>query len=115
MIIKCTLSVSLESIKYYGRQFSELPPLPEYIMKKGPYVNNQEGRAHQLITIYEFDVMKFTEAWDCISKQLEPFRRIPGFTLSVCILKKGKRLKGTELAQNQRRAKPVSQISSSLE
>jgi hypothetical protein len=63
-------------------------------MKKGPYVNDKEGQAHQIITIYEFDAMRLTQAWDCISKQLEPFRSIPGFTLSVRILERSGEVKG---------------------
>lgn len=106
MVIKCALSVSLESIKYYARQFSELPPLPDYINKKGPYVNNKEGAAHQIITIYEFDISKFTEAWECISKELDVFRCIPGFTLSVHVSKKAREVKGYRISPNQRRAKP---------
>jgi len=109
MLIKCSFLVSRESVRDYFRQFSELPQLPEYIMKKGPYVNNKEGGAHQIISIYEFDVMKFTEAWDCISKQLEAFRRIPGFTLSGRILKKSREVKGYRISPNQERAKPSSQ------
>ena len=93
VVIKCTLSVSLETIKYYARQFSELPPLSESITKNGPYVNNKEGAAHQIIIIYEFDKSKFAEAWENISNQLHSLRDIPGFTLSAHILEKGREVK----------------------
>ena len=107
MVIRCSFLASLESIKYYGGQLSELPSLPEYIVKKGPYVNGQEGQAYQIITIYEFDVMKFTEAWDCISKQLEAFRRIPGFTLSVRTLKKSREVKGCRISPQHIQVKSI--------
>ena len=115
MIIKCTLSVSLESIKYYGRQFSDSPPLPEYISKKGPYINNKKGAVHQIITIYEFDLSKYTEAWDCISKQLDAFPSIPGVTFSAHILKRGREVKGDRISPNRERAKPFLQNSQTLE
>ena len=51
MVIKCTLSFSLENIQYHATQFSELPPLPEYIIKNGPYVNNKEGTDQQIIIL----------------------------------------------------------------
>lgn len=84
-------------------------------MKKGPYVNNKEGAAHQIITIYEFDISKITEAWECISKQLDAFRSIPGCALSVHILQKGREVKGYRISLNQGTAKPFSQNSPTLE
>lgn len=83
MVIKCTFLVSRERIRDYPRQFSGLPPLPEYIIKKGPYVNNREGAVHQVIILYKFDKSKFAEAWENISKQLDFLRGLPGFTLSA--------------------------------
>ena len=81
MVIKCRFSVSRERVGDYAKHFADSPPLPEYISKKGPYINNKRGAVHQIITIYEFDLSKYTEAWDCISKQLDAFPSIPGFTL----------------------------------
>jgi len=85
MVIKCVLSVPAESIKYYARQFLELPPLPEYISKKGPYVNNREGSPHQIITLYHFNKFKLTESQEIISNHLGSLRGLPGYTLSAHI------------------------------
>lgn len=93
VVIKCTLSVSLKTIKYYARQFSELPPLPEYINKKGPYVNNKEGAAHQMIILYKFDRSKLREAWTNILKQIDSLHGVPGFALSAHMLEKGREVK----------------------
>ena len=83
MVIKCALSVPAESIKDYARQFSELPPLPEYISKKGPYVNNKEGAAHQIITLYHLNKSKLMEAQEVIFKHLGSLRSLPGIILSA--------------------------------
>lgn len=83
MVIKCTLSVPPENIRYYVRQLSQLPPLPEYITKNGPYVNNREGVAHQIIITYKFSKSKFAEARENISSQLRSLHGLPGFTLSA--------------------------------
>ena len=85
MVIKCALSVPEESIESYARQLSELPPLPGYITKKGPYINNREGAVHQIITLYHFNKSRLTEAQEIISKHLGFWRDLPGFTLSVHI------------------------------
>jgi len=87
MFIKCTLSVPLESLDDFARQFSELPPLPEYIIKKSPYSNSKEGRAHKIILIYEVDGPRLVQAWGEISRQLDSLGRFPGFSLSAHILK----------------------------
>lgn len=80
MIIKCTLSVSLESIKYYGRQLWETIPLPEYITKMGPYVIDQQEKDTQIITTYEFEQSTFGEVCEYISEQINAFRIIPKFS-----------------------------------
>jgi len=85
MIIKCALSVPEDSIGFYARQFSELPPLPDYITKKGPYINNKEGAAHQIITVYHFSKFKLSEAQEFIFRHLDPLRGLPGFSLSAHI------------------------------
>jgi hypothetical protein len=106
MVIKCTLSVPLESIKNYARQLSELPPLPDYINRKGPYMNIREGGNHQIIIIYKIDKSKFGEARENISKQLRSLDGLPEFTLSAhtygprpchLILEKGQEVKHDQI------------------
>ena len=93
VVIKCTLSFSLESIKYYATQFSELPPLPEYIIKKGPYVNNKEGADQQIIILYKFERSKLREAWTNILQQMDSLHGVPKFALSAHVLEKGREVK----------------------
>ncbi len=88
MIIKCTFSIPSKSIRDYARRISELPPLPEYITKKGPYIDDAVGASNQTITICEFDESKFPEGWKSIFKQLDVFHGIPGFTFSAQVLRK---------------------------
>jgi hypothetical protein len=90
MIIKCTFQILLEDIRDYTRQVMDLPPLPEYITKRGPYIKEKGGAGNQIITIYEFDKSKLSEAWENISKQVDAVRGVSGFTLSAHVLRKGK-------------------------
>ena len=101
MVIKCTHSVAPEKIGYYTRQPWETIPLPDYMVRMGPYVIDHQTKDNQIITIYEFDQSKFTEAYEYFSEQLEAFRMIPEFTLSVSILDKGKELKWYQISLNQ--------------
>jgi hypothetical protein len=106
MVIKCTLSVPAENIEYYLRQSWEVMPSPEYINKVGPYVIEQGQTTHQIITTYEFDESKSLEAWECISEELDAFRIIPQFTLSVDILDRGREVKWYRFSLNQGGANP---------
>jgi hypothetical protein len=81
MVIICSLSTSQEGIGHYARQFIDLPPLPAYITKNAPYVENEEGGIHQIIISYEFDTSKFVEAMENICKQLGSFRDVPEFVI----------------------------------
>ncbi len=85
MLIKCSFLLSREGVRDYLRQFSDSPPLPEYIIKKGPYINNSKGGFRQVIILYSFDKSKFEVARECISKQLGSLRGLSGFTLSARI------------------------------
>ena len=83
MVIKCTLSVCLKNIGGYARKLSELPPLPGYIIRRGPFVSDGVGGDDRVITIYEFDKSRLADAWQIISDQLDVFQDIPGFTFSA--------------------------------
>jgi hypothetical protein len=102
MVIKCTLSISGESIRDCAKQFKKLPPLPKCITKRSVYVNNKEEAAHQIIILYDFDKSQFEEVREHISNQLRHLLGLPGFTLSAHIygphpchltLEKGRELK----------------------
>ena len=85
MLIKCSFLLPRESFRDYLGQCSDSPPLPEYILKTGPYVNNKGGSDHKIIILYKFDKSKFAEAWENISKQLGSFGALSGFTVSAHI------------------------------
>ena len=93
MVIKCTFSIPLEGIRDYASQIVDLPPLPEYITKRGPYIKENGGTGNQIITIYEFDKSRLSEAWENISRQLDAFRGVPGFALSAHVLANGRKSK----------------------
>jgi hypothetical protein len=83
MVIKFTLPVPFEHISPYFIKISELQPLPEYIIKRGPFIKNKVGDKIRIITIYDFDESRLAEAWEIISDQLDVFRDIPGFNFSA--------------------------------
>ena len=86
MIIKCSFSIPLEAIGDYNRQAKRLPSLPTYITKRGPYLDETQGKANRITTVYEFDKSLLAEAWKYISAHLDAFRTVRGFTLSAQVM-----------------------------
>ena len=80
MIVKCIVSISLKNIGVYAGKLCELPPLPEYITRRGPFIHEGAGDDDRIITIYEFDNSRLAEAWEIISNHFDVFRDIPDFT-----------------------------------
>jgi hypothetical protein len=76
MGIKFSFSIPLKSIKEYAKKVIGLPPLPEYITKRGPYIHD----AVKIMVVYEFDKAEIAGAREIISKHSEAFQGIPGFT-----------------------------------
>ncbi len=101
MIIKCTLSLARENIGYYRMKSCEVRSLPEYITRMGPQVIEQGQADPQVITTYEFDESQLSEAWECISEQLDTFSIIPEFALSVSLLHKGREVKWYGISVDQ--------------
>jgi len=102
MVIKCTFSIPLKSIKDYASQITGLPSLPEYITQRGPYINDSSEANNEIITIYEFDKSKFAEAYENISKHIDAFRGLPGFTFSAKLLTKGREVKPFQMIPEDR-------------
>lgn len=110
MLIRCTFSVPLQRIRVYTREVSEVSSLPEYIIKRGPYIKEAPGTSSEIIIIYEFDKAKIAEVWEYISKQLDILHGIPGFTFSAHILEEGKEVRRVPIKlDGQGVTKPFSQ------
>ncbi len=86
MILQYTFSIPVQGVPEYVKNTNELPPLPEYIHREGPYFREAAGAENQVITVYEFEKPKFPEALKKIAGQLDAFRTIPGFIFSVDVL-----------------------------
>ena len=102
MVIRFTLSIPMKRIKEVAR-LTELPSLPECITKRGPYVNNAEGVANQIIITYESEKTKLAEACQYIFKPLDVFQGVPGFTFSAHLLEEGKKVEEHRIASSKRR------------
>jgi hypothetical protein len=76
-------SYPAESSKEMARRFMEIPPLPTYITRKGPYFGSELGVGIKTIAIYEYDPSKMAEAAEYIGNSYARFIGVPGFTYTV--------------------------------
>lgn len=73
------------SAKDVGKAFMELPPLPEFITMKGPYINSVAGQGIRSIAIYECDKSKLAEGFEVVSDRLTKYYSVPGYTYTSAV------------------------------
>ena len=84
MVIILSTSYPSENATEMGKRFLELPPLPDYLTRRGPYVLGTKGEGITSTTIYEIDrSTKLAEAFEEVAKQAVHFLGVPGFTYSI--------------------------------
>ena len=83
MVILSLTSYPPESAKEVGKRFVEMPPLPDYITMKGPYITSAVGEGIKGITIYEFEDSKYPEASKFLNERVVVLFDVPGFTYSI--------------------------------
>ena len=76
-------SYPTESAKEMGKRFNDLPTLPPFITRKGPYLSGELGEGIKSISIFEYDPSKMAEATLFIGNYYAHFIGIPGFTYNV--------------------------------
>lgn len=109
MVIRITLSMALKRVDEFARKVTQLPPLPDYIAKRGPYIDGGVRARNRIVIMYEFDKSKLTKAWANICKQRDAFYGIAGFAFSAHLLEEGKEPKEYPITlENQDMLKPPS-------
>lgn len=83
MVILSLASFPPESGKEAGKRFVELPPLPEYLTMRGPYIHSVQGGGIHVITIYEVDQAMMAKALVFIFDRHVSFFDVPGYTYDV--------------------------------
>ncbi len=103
MIIRLILSLPLKRIRECAPRVTKITPLPDYISKRGPYVDNGVGAANQIVIMFEFEKRKLAEAWKYIFKHLDAFHDIPGFGFSAYLLEEGEGAEEFQVDLSERR------------
>jgi hypothetical protein len=76
-------SYPTESAKEMGNRFKDLPTLPPYITRKGPYLGSDLGVGINSLSIFEYDPSKMAETYEFLGNYYAHFIGVPGFTYTI--------------------------------
>lgn len=83
MIIIVDVSYPTESTKDMAKRFLEAPALPDYLVRRGPYVAASKECGIKVISLYELDNAKVAEGMQAIGTYMANFFGIPGFKYDI--------------------------------
>ena len=83
MIIMTHVLIPTTSAKELGKRVLELPPFPDYLTIRGPYIYSTEGEGIHSIDIFEVEKSRMAEALEYLNNRHVAFFDIPGYTFSV--------------------------------
>ena len=83
MVIIGKISFPPESAKEIGKCFSKLPPLPDYMTMKGPYVRGMMKRGILGMEIFELNHDKLAKGLEYVTNRYSTYFGIPGFKYNI--------------------------------
>ncbi len=83
MVIIGDISFPQESANEVGKRFLELPPVPDYMTLKGPYIKGRKMGGIQVLEIYEIDKAKVAEGIEVVTNRCGNYFGIPGYTYEI--------------------------------
>ncbi|MCG8683796.1 MAG: hypothetical protein MI892_02905 [Desulfobacterales bacterium] len=79
MVIVTNISYPPESAKDMATRFLEAPQLPDYVTRRGPYINATTDDGIITLSIYELDNAKLAEGSQFIGDYMATFFGVSGF------------------------------------
>ncbi len=83
MIIVTNIAYPPESAQDMAKRFLEAPQFPEYLTRKGPYINSTLNDGITTLSVYELDKSKLGEGYEFIGNYLAIFFGVPGFKYEI--------------------------------
>jgi hypothetical protein len=79
MVIVSNISYPPESAKDIAKRFLEAPQVPDFMTRKGPYINSTMDKGITTLSVYELDKSKLGEASEFLGNYMAIFFGVPGF------------------------------------
>ena len=83
MVIIIQMAFPPESANQIAKRFIEAPPLPDYMVRRGPYVSSDLTEGIRSLNIYEMDNKKLTEGLVFLSDMMTIYFGVPGFKYKI--------------------------------
>lgn len=83
MIIASSILYPPESANEIAKRFLETPAIPDYMTKKGPYINSSIEEGITTISFYELDRSKLADGYEFLGNYMATFFGIPGFKYEI--------------------------------
>ena len=83
MVIIGNISFPQESANDVGKRFLELPPVPDFMTLKGPYIKGKKKNGIQALEIYELDKSKIAEGIEFVTNRCVKYFGISGYVYEI--------------------------------
>jgi hypothetical protein len=83
MVIRTIVTYPTESAKEIAERFLKVPPFPDYLTRRGPYISSSVDEGVINLSIYELENSKLAEGLEFIGNYLAGFFGVPGFTYEI--------------------------------
>lgn len=83
MVIITNISYPPESAQDMAKRFIEAPQLPDFLKRKGPYIDSTIKKGVTALSIYELDKSKLGEGYEYLGNYMTIFFGVPGFKYEV--------------------------------
>ena len=83
MGIIARMSYPPESVKEMAKRYMEIPPLPDFMNRTGPYVGASLSDGVHIEVLYELDNAKLAEGMDFVANFYTMFFGVPGFKYEI--------------------------------
>ncbi len=79
MVIVSNISYPPESAQDIAKRFLEAPQVPDFMTRKGPYINSSVDKGIHTLSIYEMDKSRMAEAYEFLGNYMAIFFGVPDF------------------------------------
>ena len=83
MVIVSSIVYSAESTKEIAGRFLEAPAIPDFMIRRVPYLKSDLEKGIMSLSLYELDDARFAEGRRFISKYDTIFLGVPGFKYKI--------------------------------
>jgi hypothetical protein len=83
MVIVSKVCYPPESARKLAERFMNAPTVPDYIRRKGPYIDSRTGTGVSTLSIFELDKSRLAEGLEFVANYMVHFFGVPGFTYEI--------------------------------